>query len=338
VTSLLDDFTLNDDSPVQVPAVVDGTLLAPVAPSVRDDASFDSDGETLAGHWYPAGGPAPVTRGTVVMAGPMTSVKEETLPHYAAPLADAGYNVLTFDNRNFGASSGNVRCRLDTGQQVADLKNAVSYALTRDDVDPERLSLVTVCLGAGYGLEVAAFDRRVKALAMIGGGYNITGTYWDMLGAEGFQGYLQNLNESRSTSYRTGNPQYLPAVATGPDYSPSAMPVREAYEYYSSAQQREAPAWENRLTVDSMESLLAWNVVPHAQQVTQPALVVHGTTDVLLPPRYAQAVHDGLSGPKDLVWIETHNHVELYDQAPYVPLAVTAVLTFLARHQPLRAR
>jgi hypothetical protein len=56
-----------------------------------------------------------------------------------------------------------------TYQQVEDLKNAVSYLLTRDDVDPGRLGLACVCLGAGYGLEVAAMDRRVKALALVAG-------------------------------------------------------------------------------------------------------------------------------------------------------------------------
>jgi fermentation-respiration switch protein FrsA (DUF1100 family) len=323
--------TIEASSPASPPpAVVDGTVLPTVEPSRRREVTFRSGGETLVGHWYPAH--ASEVAGTLVMDGPMTSVKEETLPHYAVPLSDAGYQVLTFDHRNFGASGGTPRCRLDTAEQVEDLKNAVSYALTREEVDPRRLALATVCLGAGYALEVAAFDPRVKAVAMVAGGYDLTDTFWELFGREGFAAYLVTLNEARQRSFVAGDPEYLPAVAPGPDYGPSSMPVREAYEYYSAAQQREAPSWENRLTVDSMESLLAWNVVAHARQVTQPAIVVHGTTDVLLPPQYAQQVYDGLSGPKELVWIDTHNHVELYDQAPYVPRAVEAMVAFLARH------
>lgn len=136
------------------------------------------------------------------MSGPMTSVKEETLPHYAARLQDAGYTVLTFDHRNFGESQGTPRHHLDTYQQVEDLKNAVSYLLTRDDVDPGRLGLACVCLGAGYGLEVAAMDRRVKALALVAGGYNLTDTYLEFLGDEGFRDYVDNLNANLAGAAR----------------------------------------------------------------------------------------------------------------------------------------
>ena len=40
----------------------------------------------------------------LVMVGPFSSVKEQTLPHYAERLAEHGYTVLTFDSRGFGAS------------------------------------------------------------------------------------------------------------------------------------------------------------------------------------------------------------------------------------------
>jgi len=32
------------------------------------------------------------------------------------------------------------------------------------------------------------------------------------------------------------------------------------------------------------------------------------------------------------VWIETHNHIELYDQDPYVSQAVSVVVGFLDTH------
>ena len=48
-------------------------------------------------------------------------------------------------------------------------------------------------------------------------------------------------------------------------------------------------------------------------------------------PEYAQEAHecDAASGTKELVWIETHNHIELYDQDPYVSEAVDHVLHWL---------
>ncbi|MBA3701392.1 MAG: alpha/beta hydrolase [Rubrobacteraceae bacterium] len=301
-----------------------------VDPARRAEVRFESEGLQLAGHLYRArgvleGGRAPA----LVMAGPMTSVKEETLPHYAERLQDAGYTVLAFDNRNFGESEGEPRQHLDTYEQVEDLKNAISYVLTREDVDPERLGLCCVCLGAGYGLEVAAMDRRVNAVALVAGGYNITDTYLGFLGPDGFRDYIENLGEARQSQHESGEIQYMPAVAGPPDYAPSAMPVEEAYEYYTRAHKREAPNWENRLTVASMEHIVGWNVLGHAHLLEQPLLIVHGTTDVLLPPRYALEVYERAPEPKEIFWVETHNHVELYDQEPYVPQALEKILPWL---------
>lgn len=56
---------------------------------------------------------------------------------------------------------------------------------------------------------------------------------------------------------------------------------------------------------------------------------MHGTTDAALLPELAQAAYDAATGPKELVWIETHNHIELYDQDPYVSEAVEHVLGWL---------
>ena len=312
-------------------------VLPNVDPSVRESVRFESDGLPLAGHLYR---PPKVGRGertpALVMAGPMTSVKEETVPHYAAPLAEAGYTVLTFDNRNFGESEGEPRQHLDTAQQVEDLKNAVSYLLAHEDVDPNRLGLCCVCMGAGYALAVASMDLRVRALAIVAGAYNITDTYREFLGEEGFASYLEALNAARQRQYASGELEYIAAIAGPPDYAPSAMPVQEAYEYYDRAHAMEAPNWENRLTAASMEHIVGWNVLTRAHLVApRPLLVIHGTTDVLLPPRYAQEVYDRAGEPKQLYWIETSNHVELYDQAPFVPEALATLVEWLAVHLPV---
>lgn len=231
-----------------------------------------------------------------------------------------------------GESEGQPRQHIDTYEQVEDLRNAVSFMLSRDDVDPERFGLCCVCLGAGYALEVAAMDRRVKVVALVAGGYNITDTYLEFLGAEGFEKMLDQLNESRQSQFDRRELQYMPAVVGPPAYAPAAMPVKEAFEYYSSAQKREAPNWDNRLTVESLGHIIGWNVISRARHLTQPLLIVHGTTDQLLPPRYAQEIYDRAPEPKQLEWIRTDNHVQLYDQAPYVPDAINHIIRFLELH------
>jgi len=110
------------------------------------------------------------------------------------------------------------------------------------------------------------------------------------------------------------------------------MPLPEAYSYYERTSRDHAPNWSWKTTAASLEPYLTFNAVSQAPLVAPtPLLIVHGTNDIALLPELAQATHDAATGPKQLVWIETHNHIELYDQDPYVSEAVEHVLGWLGR-------
>jgi dipeptidyl aminopeptidase/acylaminoacyl peptidase len=143
-------------------------------PARREDVRFASVGVQLAGHLYrPPGAAEDERTAGVALCGPISSVKEQTLPHYAERLADAGYTALTFDPRTFGESGGEPRARYDPWAVIDDYHSAVSHLLTRDDVDPERIAVVGVCMGGGYALCLAARDKRPKAVVAIAAGYDV---------------------------------------------------------------------------------------------------------------------------------------------------------------------
>jgi uncharacterized protein len=54
-------------------------------PARRESISFESDGNRLAAHLYRPPGASGKTPG-IVMTGPVSSVKEQTLPHYGERL------------------------------------------------------------------------------------------------------------------------------------------------------------------------------------------------------------------------------------------------------------
>lgn len=64
------------------------------------------------------------------------------------------------------------------------------------------------------------------------------------------------------------------------------------------------------------------------------ALVVHGTVDPYMPPRYAQQVYDTAGDPETMVWIETTNHIQIYDIEPVVGQATTALIDWLTKQMP----
>jgi uncharacterized protein len=305
-------------------------------PSRRTPVTFKSDGLSLAGHLYrpPRVSQSQRTAG-LVMVGPISSVKEQTVPHYAERLSDAGYTVLTFDTRSFGESEGSPRFHYDPNEVIADYSNAVSYTMTRDDIDAERVGIVGVCMGGGYAVSTGARDKRLKAVVAVAGGYNIGGTFQQFLGVDGFANYYRQVNELVMRQYRTGEVQYVPTIAQtlSADVPVAVMPNAEAFAYYDRTSRADAPNWSRTMTAASLEPYFIYNAVVHAPLVAPtPLLVVHGTKDLALLPEYAQQVYDAAIGTKELVWIDTHNHIELYDQDPYVSEACREIVRWLEPH------
>ena len=314
----------------------DPANLLTADPARRSPVSFRSGDVLLAGHLYRPPGLSESDRTpAVALCGPFSSVKEQTLPHYAERLADAGYTALTFDPRSFGESEGEPRYHHDTNLVIEDYASAVSYLMTRADVDPDRVAVVGVCMGGGYAVSTAARDKRIKAVVSIAGGYNIGGTYQQFLGVDGFAGYYRKVNELVQRQYETGEVEYMPTVAKSlSDAVPvAAMPNEEPYSYYQRTSQADAPNWSQRMTVASLQPYFIYNAIVHTPLVAPtPLLIVHGTSDAELLPEYAQEAYEAALGPKELVWIEAHNHIELYDQDPYVSEAAAHAIRWLDRH------
>ncbi len=302
-------------------------------PTRRQATSFDSDGHRLAAHLYrpPQAQPGQSTPG-IVMCGPVSSVKEQTLPHYAQRFADAGYTVLTFDPRGFGESEGEPRFHYDPWAIIADYVDAAAHLMAREDVDARRVSAVGVCMGGGYALATAARERRLAACASVAGGYDIGGTMQRAIGAAGLDAYLRAANDLHDRQRGGGEIAYIPTIARQltAEVPLAIMPNPEAYSYYERTSRDHAPTWSWQTTAASLEPFLTFNAITQAPLVAPtPLLIIHGTTDATLLPELAQAACDAATGPKELVWIETHNHIELYDQDPYVTEAVGHVLRWL---------
>ena len=305
-------------------------------PTRRTPVRFPGPVAELAGHLYrPPAATADERTPAVALCGPISSVKEQTLPHYAERLADAGYTALTFDPTGFGESDGTPRGRYDPHRVIDDYAAAVNQLISRSDVDPDRVGVVGVCMGGGYAVSLGARDKRLKAVVSIAGGYDIGGTFQQAFGVDGFAEYVKSINSLVQQQYESGETAYIPTIARGlsEDVPIAAMPNEEAYGYYDRTSRTEAPNWPRELTADSLPTYFAYNSVAAAPLVAPtPLLVVHGTVDDALLPAYAQAAFDAAQGTKELVWIETSNHVELYDQDPYVSEAAGHAIRWLDGH------
>lgn len=72
----------------------------------------------------------------VVMAGGWCYVKELIQPEYSQLFIDSGVAVLTFDDRNLGASEGQLRQHINSWEQIYDIVNGVTYVSSRGTAMP----------------------------------------------------------------------------------------------------------------------------------------------------------------------------------------------------------
>lgn len=132
----------------------------------REEVRFRSGGEECAGWFYaPAG--AAADSPCVVMASGLSCVREQRLDAFAERFAAAGYAVLAFDYRHFGASGGSPRALMLAGRQRDDWRAALVYARSREGVDPARVAIWGFSLGGGNVQALALSEPGVAAAVCI---------------------------------------------------------------------------------------------------------------------------------------------------------------------------
>ena len=72
--------------------------------------------------------------------------------------------ALVYDQRCFGSSDGKPRYEAIPSLQMSDLQDAITFAQSLEKVNPEKIAIWGTSHSGGHCLQVAAFDRRVKAV------------------------------------------------------------------------------------------------------------------------------------------------------------------------------
>jgi dienelactone hydrolase len=172
---------------------------------------FSVEGEPVAGHLHL---PRSVSSGLpgVVVAGPMTSVKEQVTGVYATALAARGVAALAIDHRHFGASGGTPRQYERWDRKVDDLVVALDWLAAQPEISRDRIGLAAVCLGSGYAAYAAARSLLVRALGMVAG-YFRDPEEMRRQDPKSFDARLAQGSAARDLFLATGEVQTIPAAS-----------------------------------------------------------------------------------------------------------------------------
>ncbi|MCE4625774.1 MAG: lysophospholipase [Desulfurococcales archaeon] len=241
----------------------------------------------------------------LVMGMGFGMVKEAHADDYGPVFARHGIAVLAFDYRRFGRSKGGPRQALYPEDQVADYRCAVSFLREHGIVDPEKICVWGTSFSGGHVLTLLAFPQPgvVCGVAQVPNVYS----YRTALKYFGSLEPVMVLAEQGRRECCRGEPAYIPIVSKD---GPAVILTEEAYEYYTEVAGK-TPWFENRVTLDSLDRVLAYNPGDYAHLIRKPLLVVLAERDKTTPPEIAREVISRIPGP---VTVKTYDvgHFDIY--------------------------
>jgi alpha-beta hydrolase superfamily lysophospholipase len=153
-----------------------GAALMALPPEIIEIPSPDGD---LPGYVFRAR-EGEDRRATVILTGGYDGSAEELYFWNGAAALARGYNVLAFDGPGQGAAL------IQRGLKLrADWENVITpvldFVLRRPDVDPERVALIGLSLGAHLGPRAAAHEHRLAACIADCGSYDLHASFLERL-------------------------------------------------------------------------------------------------------------------------------------------------------------
>jgi pimeloyl-ACP methyl ester carboxylesterase len=287
---------------------------------MRDDVTIPSGGQQLAAYVYrpEAEGDVPC----VVMAHGFSATRDDGLPAYAEAFQAAGFAVVLFDYRHFGASSGEPRQLINVGKQHDDYRTAVAYARGLDGVDADRIALWGTSFSGGHAVSVAAGDPRIAAVVAQCPFTDGIPVLLNVPPRNIVRATLAGIrDEVRALTGR--KPLLMPAV--NPPGGFAAMTAPEALPGFEGIVV-EGSKWRNEFAARQMLTLPLYRPVAKARKLQMPLLVAVCDNDATTLP--APAAKLGERAPKGEVKHYPHGHFDIYhDEA-----ARADQVEFLTRH------
>jgi alpha-beta hydrolase superfamily lysophospholipase len=266
----------------------------------RESVRFFSDGHRLDGDlWLP---PSRAVSALVIPCSGYLGLKGLHPARFARALVPRGYACLCFDYRGFGFSGGHPG-RLFPGEQVEDIRAAVDYLCSRDDMAGPPLALLGWGLGGALVIAEAAHDSRVAAvvaLNAIADGYRTTralhdDTSWARL--------MERFERDRVERVRYGHSALIDAF--------EVVRLRSPTRDYVETELYKDSAFGFPVTCHASEHLLRFSVEHLVGRIApRPLFLAHGAANDLYSPDEAQRLYQLAGEPRELHLLEGAGHSE----------------------------
>ncbi|AYW47168.1 alpha/beta hydrolase [Tetragenococcus osmophilus] len=270
---------------------------------------------------------------TIVVMHPISSVKEQTSSLYAERLTDAGFATFVFDASHQGELHEAPEYIEIPYYRVNDVKWAIDFLNTLEDVDNERIGIAGICGGGGYAVNAALTEKRIKAVA------SLTGANYGMLTREGDMSpgsaldtlhMVAKQRQAEATGAETAFTQYSPnSHAERKQAGVEDIDSIQAVDYYE--EHAPHPNRANKYHVTDIGEVAAWDATYLADELLdQPLIIFAGDIPGTFGAyRTAYELYDkALTTDKQLKVLPKTTHYDIYDNPETVDKIMEDLVPF----------
>ncbi|KAJ5708620.1 hypothetical protein N7488_008421 [Penicillium malachiteum] len=280
---------------------------------------FLSRSYKLAGLFYPPVAGSPDRAGAaVIIAHPWTSIKEQSPANYARVVSQAGFSCLSYDAAYQGESEGEPRNLEDPYQRVEDIKCAVTYLVSREDVNSEKIGVLGICASGGYAPFAAQTDLRIKAVAtsaavcvgtMARRGFEKDTSNLDILKTQ-----LEAAGKDRNSDVGGEKVPIVHMLSEKPEDAPEGMPeaFRDLMNYYRTPRAFH-PRATNTTLPRGWDLMANFDAFAHNYMISpRPLLMITGTKAAT--KWFSEDGVGNAKEPKECYVVDGLTHADLYDK------------------------
>lgn len=230
---------------------------------------------------------------------------------FAKQLTKRGYICLGFDYRGMADSEGPKGTVL-IEQQVEDVRNAVTFMQTQEDVDNDRIGLIGWGMGAANVVLAAEKGHNVAGVAALNGFYD--GERW-LKAIHTYDEWTRILDEVAEDRVRRVLEGESKLADTFAHY-----PLDPATKDYVGKELEQVYGFGHPTRLQFTESIIDLKVERAVQRLGSTALFIgHGIRNTLHPYDEALSLYEAASSPKTLYTIDgRHNDFMYVDHPEFV--------------------
>lgn len=271
---------------------------------MKKDISFYSEGLLIKGNIYiPENIETEEKLKAIILCHGFAGIKEMLLPNFAEKFSNNGYLVMTFDYRGFGESEGE-RGRIVPNEQIQDIRNAITFLKTVDNVDGDKIALWGTSLGGANALVATALDNRVKCLAV------------QITFANGFRNNTSAMNSAEIEKLQSS----LEKMWTNSVVKNKTMKIplkkvlsdEQSQDFFKSNIDAFPEALSEKIPFITTKLINEFKPEDYFNNIDVPVLVVGAENDIVNLPSESTEIYNRLNTEKKEIFMAEATHYDIY--------------------------